>query len=329
MLLFGWEGSPLKELVDQGRVRAIPIPTRRATFKEASRVYEELTTIIISPTSLAAANVPTAANQPKISLPERSISKTPVSIQESKEKGTDHLKKRDQKTKQGLKPPVIEEPKEELPPVVESFARVLSFCMQDDRSSLSDALEKNPDLSTFAFGREYFAKDGRFDNIQGPLGLVAVAAAIDAVDRVEWLMDHGVDPAIGFSPYLATKSKSVRNFLRRYWALNPDKYDYVKAGIPSPLSEADIEAQAERERAKRKKEKHKKKEKAQAKIEAAKPPEQRARELRAAAAEARMLGNSCAWCKKSLAELVPFERLAFKYCSIDCVDKHRQKLNST
>ena len=65
------------------------------------------------------------------------------------------------------------------------------------------------------------------------------------------------------------------------------------------------------------------------------------REKRAAAAEARQKahmaaaatpsplagssitnGPACHWCKKSLAGIVPFERLGKKYCSVDCVDKH-------
>jgi len=64
------------------------------------------------------------------------------------------------------------------------------------------------------------------------------------------------------------------------------------------------------------------------------------REKRAAAAEARLkaqmapaspaLGSSstakgpvCHWCKKTLAGIVPFERMGNKFCSVDCVDKHR------
>lgn len=323
MLLFGWEGSPLKDLSEQGRVRNIPIPTRRATFKEATRVYELLTTAVISPTSLVKtteAEVTVTQVKPKAATTTANL---PDTASKPKEKGTDHLKKRDDKPKQ--EPKVTEpEPEEAEPPLDENLARLVSFCINGDRSALTDALKEFPSLHTTVFGKEYFREDKRFENCDVALGFVSMAAAISDPELVEWLLDHGFDPAAGSSPYLATKNKAVRTLLRRYWAQNPDKFDYVKAGIPAPLTDADLEAQAERDRAKRKKEKLKKKEKTQAKIEAAKSPEQRARELRAAAAEARLLGNRCASCKKSLQGLVPFERLAYKYCSIDCVDNHRQ-----
>lgn len=290
-------------------------------------MYEVLTTVLISPISLVQAeNRGEDISQPK-TRPTIVPPNTSSSISKPKEKGTDHLKKRDDKPKPD--PKLVEaELKEDEPPIDENLARLASHLVEGDLSALSNALSECPDLPESLFGNEYFRGDKRFENVDGPLGPVGIAAAIADSDLVEWLLNHGFDPAIGSSPYLVTKNKSVRTLLRRYWAQHPTKFDYAKAGIPAPLTDADLEAQAERERAKRKKEKHKKKEKAQAKIEAAKTPEQRARELRAAAAEARMLGNRCASCKKSLEGLVPFERLAYKYCSVECVSEHRQKLNS-
>lgn len=327
MLLFGWEGSPLKELLEQERVRNIPIPTRRATFKETTRVYEVLTTVIISPVSL----VQDLDHESEVTQPKPKPTTVPTgsssSASKPKEKGTDHLKKRDDKPKPDPKLSQVE-PKEDEPPIDEGLVRLASLCVKGDKSALQDILTEVPDLPVTVFGKEYFRGDQRFENVAGSLGPVGIAATISDSGLVEWFLDHGFDPAVGSSPYLATKNKSVRTLLRRYWAQNPDKYDYAKAGIPSPLTDADLQAQAERERAKRKKEKDKKKEKAQAKIEAAKTPEQRARELRAVAAEARMLGNRCASCKKSLEGLVPFERFAYKYCSVECVSDHRHKLNS-
>jgi Vms1-associating treble clef domain len=137
-----------------------------------------------------------------------------------------------------------------------------------------------------------------------------------------WLLDNGVSPCIGASPYLSTKSKAVRNLLRRYWSMHPTKYDYAAAGIPSPMTDDDVAREAE----KRRRERMKKRDKKDQKAEATKPPEVRAREARAAAAELRFLGNRCAQCKKSLEGMVPFERLSYKYCSTDCVSKHRTAL---
>ncbi|KAH9245883.1 hypothetical protein BASA81_016613 [Batrachochytrium salamandrivorans] len=56
-------------------------------------------------------------------------------------------------------------------------------------------------------------------------------------------------------------------------------------------------------------------------------PEQRSRldrEKRALAAEARMktASNKCGACGKSLVGITPFEKLNFRYCSTDCIQKH-------
>lgn len=247
------------------------------------------------------------------------------------EKGTDHLKKREDKPYQHPKPSVSDMPPEQplLPPKIdERLLHLFSLCLKGDKESLGDAFIEDPDARNSVFEPQYFPSDERFSKVTEALGFVGVAAAMGMPELVDWLMDQGVDPCLGASPYLATKGKATRNALRRYWAQHPEKYDYAKAGFPSPLADTDVEAQAEKERAKRKKEKQKKKDKAQEKIEASKTPEQRARELRAAAAEARLLGNRCAGCRKPLEGLVPFERLSFKYCSIDCLNKHRQLLNS-
>ena len=34
----------------------------------------------------------------------------------------------------------------------------------------------------------------------------------------------------------------------------------------------------------------------------------------------------CSWCGKSLAGVVPFERLQYKYCTMNCLKEHRTQL---
>jgi len=54
------------------------------------------------------------------------------------------------------------------------------------------------------------------------------------------------------------------------------------------------------------------------------------REIRARAAEIRMATSKgslegCAFCSKPLT-MIPFERLTYKYCSMDCLKNHKAKI---
>ena len=325
--MVGWNGSPLETAEARNALRNIPLPTRRATLKEAKRVYEELSSVRISSTSLAATVeakklLEKAKPAPVLKAPKQ-VS-TPVD-KGPKEKGTDHLKKREESEKNVAKISEETEKREDLPVIDPETARLFSLCSEGARQELVDALSSDDAIKLIVFERHYFPSDARFEKVEGALGLIGVCAVCGHADVVEALLDHGVSPAIGASPYVSAKPKVVRLVLRTYWGRHPSKYDYAAAGIPGPLTEAEVEEMAERERAKRRKDREKKKDKAR---EKAKTPEQRARELRAAAAEARFLGNKCASCKKSLQGLTPFSRLAYKYCSTDCVNKHKQVLNS-
>ncbi|KAF0891471.1 hypothetical protein E2562_009885 [Oryza meyeriana var. granulata] len=99
------------------------------------------------------------------------------------------------------------------------------------------------------------------------------------------LLEQGLDPCIkdarGKTPYMLALDKEVRNTFRRFMALNPDKWDWHAADVPSALTKEMEESQAAKQaekdakkkaRAKevkklkkaREKEKEKEKEKAQA-----------------------------------------------------------------
>lgn len=290
-------------------------------------MYEELCQFTVSSTSLVKAVDAKAKVSEATSKAARSGIRKEAdhSASKSKEKGTDHLKKREEK-----RPPKVLEPiavDGDEPALDPKLVAAVGACLNNLTDDLFDMLHTDSSLGLSVFGKRFFREDGRFEKLEGEIGLVGVAAVCGAADTVERLMEEGVSPCTGISPYLSTKSKAVRNRLRTFWAKHPDLYDYAQAGIPSPLTAADLEAQAERERAKRRKDKQKKKDKALERAEAVKPPEQRAREMRAAAAEARMLGNRCGACRKSLSGIAPFERLAFKYCSTACVSNHRKILS--
>lgn len=58
------------------------------------------------------------------------------------------------------------------------------------------------------------------------------------------LLELGCDPSLsdtlGRVPYILASDKETRSTFRRFMGTNPNRYDYAKAQIPSPLTE-DIE----------------------------------------------------------------------------------------
>ena len=184
------------------------------------------------------------------------------------------------------------------------------------------------------------------------------AASQSQPELIEYLLEFGCDPTVSNQkkqlPYDHCSTKEARDAFRRFRAKFPQLYDYSKANIPDPLTNEMEEAARLKEQERRKKEREKKKATKQKKPEASTPvdlvvssgksakkgtlytlsamekqtlgmiPEQKQRyerEKRAAAAEARIKAgkNQCANCSKSLAQLTPFEKSNFKFCSMDCL----------
>ncbi len=128
----------------------------------------------------------------------------------------------------------------------------------------------------------------------------------------------------------------------------PCAYDYQSSQIPSPLTE-DMEKDrrekmAERKRTQKKAKKLREKERrGEEELKSSERSRETAvasltdRERRAMAAERRMArqlpsattvrgAGACEVCSQSLAGVLPFERLTYKYCSMACVKEHRIQL---
>ena len=73
------------------------------------------------------------------------------------------------------------------------------------------------------------------------------AKSNDVVKTLE-LLERGVDPCVrdsrGRTPYMLASEKEVRNTFRRFMAVNPDKWDWRAAGVPSALTKEMEESQA-------------------------------------------------------------------------------------
>ncbi|XP_068559623.1 tRNA endonuclease ANKZF1 isoform X2 [Cebidichthys violaceus] len=174
---------------------------------------------------------------------------------------------------------------------------------------------------------------------------VASAAAQKAVVRL--LLDAGADPACrdnkGQTPYIVCPDKDTRNVFRKYMGENPDKYDYIKAQVPGPLT-AEIESKKmEKKKAqkavKKQREKDQREEKRKQELEAEEKKRFASltdREKRALAAERRLaeqvaaagdgLSNvkRCWSCGESLLGKIPFQYLEYSFCSPPCVQAHRK-----
>ncbi|KAL8183012.1 UNVERIFIED_CONTAM: hypothetical protein K2H54_012089 [Gekko kuhli] len=175
---------------------------------------------------------------------------------------------------------------------------------------------------------------------------VAAAAGRSAVVRL--LLQAGADPAVRDKqerpPYCVCADKQTRNEFRRFMGEQPEKYDYIQAQVPGPLT-AQMEAkQAERRRAHKAQRKQREKEERESRQLLKQEEDEKRlfaqlsdREKRALAAERRLaaqlkdstatLTNTrrCWLCGKSLLGLIPFHYLDFSFCSTSCLQTHRRE----
>jgi len=199
--------------------------------------------------------------------------------------------------------------------------------------------------------------------IPGWLNRTALHRAVvdENVEIINMLLNAGAHPSpkdlYGQTPYMIA-SKNIRTLIRKYAGDNPDMHNWISLGI-TPLT-TDQETDQKKKLAIKK---ERKKQNAKIKIQDQKEAEIRAkeqkridtekaekeklvsqvessrtskianlteREKRAMAAEARIAASKrnsdcCSFCKKPLT-MIPFERLKYKYCSVECVSKHMDEL---
>ncbi|CAK8672340.1 unnamed protein product [Clavelina lepadiformis] len=161
------------------------------------------------------------------------------------------------------------------------------------------------------------------------------------------LLKCGADPAIknlsSFLPYCISPNKEARNTFRRFRADFPDRYNYTKAQIPSPLTEEREAEMKKKQNDKKKAQKAAKKDRDRKMKEEEEQKNQEEdeknrflalsdREKRLIAVERRMqdqpsiqISNSrrCYLCAESLFAKVPFEYLHYNFCSMKCLKGHK------
>lgn len=163
---------------------------------------------------------------------------------------------------------------------------------------------------------------------------------------VRALLDNGADPTVrnrkGLAPYMVSSDKEMRNVYRRFMASHPELYDYNKAQIPSPLTEAQEAEKLEKSKEKKKLRKARMKEKKKEEEEKQRFLSLSDREKCATMAERRRVQqfsfessqvrhealSRCFSCAEDLTGKTPFEYLNFVFCCMACVKKHRAKFSS-
>jgi len=171
------------------------------------------------------------------------------------------------------------------------------------------------------------------------------ASALVTALLVQAHADPTVVDACGRPPYFLAKHDKVREAFRKARAVLGEEYCEwdVAAKVGPPLTEDDLEAKKEREAEKKRRKKARQKEK-KAKARAA---AEEAEKLRAAEEEAKQAkveakrvrdglsskptgANVCDFCGKVCkgrnASKNMFRRLDYKYCSTECVNKHKREL---
>jgi len=329
--------------------------TNRPTFKEVQRIHQLFSTFDhYGPCSITEKNLEDLIEN---STPQKETQKgSPVKTNQNKntDKETaspkqDHLKKR----KENQKKPKKEKPSPRVLNAFEIQWNKLHKSIIDGKQEIlttflipadldnSDNVDTDERKLRFAF-----LINGYLDFISPDLEetLLHAASKQNNNEAIHCLLECGADPCVsnkqGKVPYELATTKKPRDEFRKYMANHPDKYDYQKAKIPSPLT-AELEQEQQRKAAEKKKQQQKARREKQKAKKAIERQEKRAekeqksfeslsdREKRAVMAERRFASQlssslKCSNCKNPLDEKKAFDRFEFKYCSIDCVQAHKK-----
>uniref|UniRef100_A0A673CHL4 VLRF1 domain-containing protein n=1 Tax=Sphaeramia orbicularis TaxID=375764 RepID=A0A673CHL4_9TELE len=374
-IFFGGRAAPLDK--KDPRIRSLPFATRRATFREVQRVHDVLSSVHVygNDTDVAAIFSPSKKTWKKAVKPTlqinldqekgefnnevedgeeiqlETVEMTLVTLDlrdseicPSKRKRRKRRKKEDTKIQN-----------EEI--VDESWEyglrdALFTVCKIGDVEGLQRLLHLPGEKTETA-------EESDISEVQSPLvllnkpidtsgfTLLHVASAAAQKATIKMLLDAGADPACrdnkGQTPYIVAPDKDTRNVFRKYMGENPDKYDYIKAQVPGPLT-AEIESnKAEKKKAqkaqRKQREKEQKEEKKKHELEAEEKKRFAAltdREKRALAAERRLAEQAaatgvslsnvkrCWMCGESLLGKIPFQYLDYSFCTPRCVQQHRK-----
>ncbi|PNF40559.1 Ankyrin repeat and zinc finger domain-containing protein 1 [Cryptotermes secundus] len=147
--------------------------------------------------------------------------------------------------------------------------------------------------------------------------LLHVAAQGGHLVIVRALLEAGCDPSVkskkSQTPYVVSANKETRNTFRRFWADFPGKYDYSKSQIVGPLTDDMDQKMAKKRQQQRKAKRERKREEVE---------KQRFLQLSDREKNQMYLGVS------NVLWTVPFQYDIHRFCSMDCLKRHRLKLKN-
>ncbi|KAI9922163.1 hypothetical protein PsorP6_002200 [Peronosclerospora sorghi] len=274
---------------DDKRLKRIPFATFRPTFEEVCRVRSDLSSVQV--TTLEAAMAASVDTSKKI----------------KKEKDIDGSQQLE--TKIDTIQQLVEEKIKEIPQIIHLVIEGDLKAVKEFLSTVEDKkIEVNEVDATFMTALHH-------------------AAARNAVSLVEYLLEQGANPSLldlhNRPPYYLCSMKETRNAFRRYMGRHPDAWDYATAKIPEGLTQDMEQHKKEKEAEKRRRARERKKEQKQQAAEQKREEAARLEELERKTAAS----LACDFCGK-YAGKSPLTRLEFKYCSTDCVSRHKRKLMS-
>ncbi|KAK7863911.1 hypothetical protein R5R35_014479 [Gryllus longicercus] len=172
--------------------------------------------------------------------------------------------------------------------------------------------------------------------------LLHIAAENGNTGMLRSLLEAGCDPSLknkkSQAPFAVSVDRETRNAFRKFMGEFPDKYDYRKSQIPGPLTDEMERELAEKQKELRKAKRAKERERKKEETEKDRFLKLSDREKRALAAERRILESNaqgrsnikvvtrCFECAVDITGKVPFEYDIHRFCTMECLKRHRQKM---
>jgi hypothetical protein len=261
----GYEDASIQE--NDERVTKIPFTTKRPTYKEVVRCYQELNKVQWARAvnqQNDAVEQPSKKELPIIERPTKSKPKSPSQA---------HIKP---KNRDSSASPIHHSP-QPIPvsiPIQDIVPKV-DPATANSLKKLSNLIELSmPNLLTqfeLEFSKNSKLEDTpniRLSHLPDSPTLLHVASKNNCTELIQFLLKKGYDPIIplnqeqssGF-PYQLATNKNAKNAFRIFRGDYPDMYEYDKGAIPPSVTQEELNARAEKSKAKKKnKEKTKEKE---------------------------------------------------------------------
>ncbi|KAH9639656.1 hypothetical protein HF086_007333 [Spodoptera exigua] len=247
--LFG-KPSPLRK--EDPRVRQLPFPTRRPSFKEVKRVFQTLASIEVYESlqdfqkgllALNGGKIPSKTNsdtnvKKAQKTPERAPRELPTQVTSSEDEGPCYI---DSETPANWIKTLSEQSSNGI--ITNSRKDLLNDCVITscvESESEKEIVEKKEEPRRKKKGNKK-PEEKTVPVKKGPPKIPA---------NVKNILTAGGDPCIKNhdlqTPYAATPHADTRIAFRMFQAQHPDKYNYSKSQIPGPVTPEQLEQEKER-----------------------------------------------------------------------------------